>query len=260
MKTQIFYFSSTGNSLCVARDIGKAIGGEVDLIPIPGALKTPTPVTASAIGIVFPVYMWGLPALVRRFVEQLQIPASTYVFAVTTCGGNAAGTLVQLKTLLEKKGLTLALGEVIRMPGNYTPMYGAESERSQQKRFAKEKIAIQRIAPFIADRKPGNVDCGTWLGRLLLSGFVYNGGMKQVPASDVKFRSTELCNGCGLCVRVCPVGNIVLEEGRPRWQHHCEQCMACLQWCPQVAIEFGGRTQGRRRYHHPDCSVSDFMA
>jgi len=76
MKTQIFWFSSTGNSLCVARDIAQAIGGEVELTAIPQALKAPVPVTAQSLGIVFPVYIWGLPALVRRFVEQLDIPTS----------------------------------------------------------------------------------------------------------------------------------------------------------------------------------------
>lgn len=259
MKTQIFYFSSTGNSLCVARDIAQAIGGEVELSAIPQALKSPVPVTASVIGIIFPVYIWGLPAIVRRFVEHLAIPPSTYVFSVATCDGNAAGTMVQLRELLEKRGHSLALGKIIRMPGNYILMYGAEPKWWQKRRFAKEKIAVQRIAPLIAARKPGKVDCGTWLGRLLLSKFVYNGGMKQIQATDIKFRSTEPCNGCGLCVKVCPVGNIVLKEGRPRWQHHCEHCLGCLQWCPREAIEFGKITEGRSRYHHPECSAPDFM-
>jgi len=26
-------------------------------------------------------------------------------------------------------------------------------------------------------------------------------------------------------------------DGRPVWQHHCEQCFACLQWCPKEAIQ-----------------------
>ena len=35
---------------------------------------------------------------------------------------------------------------------------------------------------------------------------------------------------------------VELKDGRPMWLHRCEQCMACLQWCPAEAIEFGRST------------------
>jgi Fe-S-cluster-containing hydrogenase component 2 len=59
--------------------------------------------------------------------------------------------------------------------------------------------------------------------------------------------------------RVCPVGNIRLVDGRPKWQHRCEQCLACLQWCPEQALQFGKHTARRERYHHPQISVKDLM-
>jgi len=43
------------------------------------------------------------------------------------------------------------------------------------------------------------------------------------------------------------------------WQHHCEKCFACLQWCPQEAIQFGSKTSGRKRYHHPDVKLADMV-
>lgn len=258
MKNQIFYFSGTGNSLRVARDLAFALG-DTEVISIPQALRDKTPIVAERLGLVFPVYMWGLPAIVDRFCRQIEAPAATYCFAVTTCGGSAGGTLTQLKTVLKQRGLTLSLGRVVRMPGNYTPLYGAPSEATQRKLFAAEKAGIQDIVRQIAGEQPGGVDGGGPVGRLL-SKVVYRFGMPRLAASDVKFRADEKCNGCGVCAKVCPVDNIVLRENRPVWRHHCEQCMACLQWCPQEAIQFGARTAGRRRYRHPDFKAADFMA
>ena len=65
------------------------------------------------------------------------------------------------------------------------------------------------------------------------------------------FRSTERCTGCGSCVGMCPVDAISLEDGRPVWGGPCMQCLACLNRCSEQAIEFKGRTVGRRRYVCP---------
>ena len=76
---------------------------------------------------------------------------------------------------------------------------------------------------------------------------------------DKQFWVTDRCNSCGICVKVCPVNNINLIEGKPVWQHKCEHCLGCLQWCPKEAIQFGKSTAKRKRYHHPDIKVQDFM-
>jgi ferredoxin len=257
MKTQIFCFSGTGNSLRVAHDLAFALG-DTDVVAMSRAIREKTPIVAERMGLVFPVYMWGLPAIVDRFCRQLEAPSGTYCFAAATCGGSAGGTLTQLKAVLKRRGLTLSLGRVIRMPGNYTPMYGAQAESTQRKLFDAEKAVIPEMVRQIAGEQAGRVDGGGLLGRLL-SKVVYRFGMPRLAASDVKFRADEKCDGCGLCVRVCPVENIVLQNSRPMWRHHCEQCMACLQWCPKEAIQLGARTAGRKRYHHPDFKARDFI-
>lgn len=37
---------------------------------------------ADRVGIVFPVYLWGLPLIVANFARKLQAPALTYVFGL----------------------------------------------------------------------------------------------------------------------------------------------------------------------------------
>jgi len=79
METSIFYFSTTGNSLLMARRIAEGLG-ETRLIAIPRVKDNLIDVTSDRIGIVFPVYVWGLPRIVTEFIKKLHLSSSTYVF------------------------------------------------------------------------------------------------------------------------------------------------------------------------------------
>ena len=74
---------------------------------------------------------------------------------------------------------------------------------------------------------------------------------------DKDFWVEKTCNGCNICADICPVNNIVVKNGKPEWQHHCEQCWACAHWCPKKAIQYKESTQHKERYHHPEISLND---
>ena len=76
---------------------------------------------------------------------------------------------------------------------------------------------------------------------------------------DRKFCADEKCNNCEICAHVCPAANIRMIDGKPSWLHHCEQCLACLQWCPQEAIQYGKNTIKYPRYHHPEVTLDDML-
>jgi MinD superfamily P-loop ATPase len=82
----------------------------------------------------------------------------------------------------------------------------------------------------------------------------------RVPSLDKGFWSDEKCNGCGICRQVCPCGNIALEGDKPVWQHRCEQCLSCIQWCPREAIQYGKKTPGYTRYRHPQVTLGEMVA
>jgi len=62
------------------------------------------------------------------------------------------------------------------------------------------------------------------------------------------FHSTEKCISCGKCVKVCPLNNISLSEGKPVWSKNCTHCMACIGTCPTEAVEYGNITQTKEKY------------
>ncbi|MDD5686477.1 MAG: EFR1 family ferrodoxin [Elusimicrobia bacterium] len=258
MKTLIYYFSGTGNSLKVAKEIASGLG-DAEIISIHDAIKKNTIVNADKVGFVFPVYMWGVPSIVVDFVKKNQNLKGKYIFSVVTCGGSPGATNVQLKKLVEQAGGILSAAFSVKMPGNYVPLYGAKPLDAQAKLFEKAKTKIAEIISKIKNNESGIVEKNNLFTNLVLSGIVYSISMPHIHEMDKKFWVQDSCNSCGICQKVCPVENISIENGKPFWKHKCEQCMACIQWCPLIAIQYGEGTVERTRYHHPDIKLQEIM-
>ena len=253
MNTVIYYFSATGNSLVAARDLAAELG-DAKLISIVKALNSGAYETSDAVGIVFPVYMFGLPLIVSDFLQHLKVEEGTYVFTLATFGGLPGMAHSQAEGILKKRGIELAAGFSVLMPGNYTPLYGAKPKDAQQKIFEREKTRIKEIAYVVRERRRFSMEQRPFLLNLFLNKLLYKGGMKQIPLSGKGFWVTDACTKCGLCAKICPVNNIEIRNGKPFWLGHCQHCLACLQWCPVEAIQYKSYTLGRQRYRHPGVS------
>ena len=60
-------------------------------------------------------------------------------------------------------------------------------------------------------------------------------------------------------MKICPVNNIILDDGNPKWLHNCEDCMACIHICPKKAINIGTKTEKRSRYRNPFVDVKEII-
>jgi len=250
MNTTIYYFTGTGNSLKVAKDLAIQLK-DTELIQISkNNLEAKT--KADKIGIVFPVYFSGLPLMVKDFLEKLKIDKKTYVFAIPTCGRSPGRAIKQIQDILKLKEIELSSAFTVIMPGNYQIMYSPASLEKQKQIFTEEQTNIVAIAESINKGKIVKLNAKGILDAVIYSFF-------KPYKQDKNFRVDTKCNGCSTCSKVCPADNIKIVDKKPVWQNKCEQCMACMQWCPQQSIQYKKNTINRGRYQNPDIKLPEIF-
>ena len=67
---KIYYFTGTGNSLQIAEDLSGELG-ESSINKI--AEYSGDLIEADTLGIIFPIYFWGLPLIVCEFLKKLNV-------------------------------------------------------------------------------------------------------------------------------------------------------------------------------------------
>jgi ferredoxin len=258
MKTELFYFTGTGNTLALAKSFAGKLE-DVQITSITGAIKNQKFSTdAKIVGILFPVYAFGLPRIVAQFIAKLEIPSNSYVFGLSNYGGMGGCSLLQLNSLLTPKNQSLQAGFGIAMPSNYTPFGESESEKKQQHKFKKAEEKLRKIAEIIKAGEKYKIERTPFIP-LWLNNYIYKLFMSSLPKNAKKFYADDNCISCGICTRICPTSNIILKDSRPEWGDNCELCLACLQWCPKEAIQLNQTSQGKKRYHHPNVDVDDLL-
>lgn len=255
MSTQLYVFSATGNSLNVAQRISSRLD-DAEVISIP-SVKEGSEIRADVIGIVSPIYMHYMPHIVADLIKKIK--KAHYIFFVYTGGGELGNGINKTKNLFKKQGLQLSSLFNVTMPSNYTP-YGCPSADQQKKILDEMKNKVNEIIPII--QKQGEyIDKNntSFLASYIHPGLLYKLGYRMINTMDRSFTVDDNCNGCSICQQVCPVSNISITGGKPEWHNKCQQCFACLQWCPKQAIQYGDKTLETDRYHHPEIKLNDII-
>jgi ferredoxin len=256
MKIRLYVYTGTGNSLWIAHQL--ALGLKEATLEFMPHLSRDLKVEADGVGIIFPVHIWGLPIRVVQFINHLQVKPETYFFALAVNAGQPAATLLQLQKLMSTRGWSLAVGYSIVMPSNYIPWGGPGPIDTQQRLYREAQEKLKAIAGPVLRGERKKVDRGPLWQNILFS-WIYKMSFRSVHKLDKNFWVDDKCNSCGICLKVCPAGNIEMINERLAWLHRCEQCLACLQWCPQEAIQYGKKTVKYQRYHHPEVILEDML-
>lgn len=263
MNNRIFYFTGTGNSLAIARQMAASLGG-AEITPMAAMPGGYVGQEEERIGLVFPVFAWGMPRMAVEFAKALRPRTGQYVFAIATNGGSPGRTLVQLSKILRAIGSNLDGGFAVR--GDFLISMQSQTEMALIKfigwlggknvpGFAKDRF--REISKTVEEKKSHGAETSN-ASLNFLGSLMYGFSIKMFARMDKGYSATDACVSCGACVRLCPRENITLANGRPIWHQDCEYCFACMAFCPQSAIAWKGAIPSDPK-HHPDVTLSDVL-
>lgn len=236
MSTDVFYFSSTGNSFWAAGEIARALGGSLL------SVKTAAPETrAERVVVVTPVYAFGLPAPTADFIKALKTEAP--VWLVLTYGGALMGADRAAYNDCIAAGLNCRGVLPIKMVVNFT-VFATVPKGVAARALKKAPAALEKIIAKIESgepaypkrRKGGRPDSESM-----------REGWRKMGA---RLHVSDGCVKCGKCARICPAGNITMGENGPEFGGKCIACLGCYHRCPAHAVRFG-RFKKKARYFCP---------
>lgn len=246
----ILYFSATGNTEFIARELAKQL--EDDCINLLDRVKTndyTTLYSEKPYIICAPVYVCEMPRFMSKYLKKQTFTGNKDVYFIFTSGGYCGISGQLAKSMFRKKKMNYRGHAEFKMPRNYVAndAYPMLSTEEIEKRIVDSHEMLDSV---VANIKAGNKLTARhiFLFETLIT-VPFNPVWCKLKLRAKDFFSTDKCVGCGKCVKLCPLNNISLKEKKPVWEDNCTHCMACIGNCPTKAIEYGNITQDKEQYN-----------
>lgn len=258
----IVWFSGNGNSRYVAEMLAGRLG-ESRMARIDRELLDSGSLDMageSRIVWVCPVYAWGLPPVVEKFMRNFRSnggEADNYL--VVTCGDDTGNIDRQWRGIMHGRGFSAKGCWSVTMPNTYVTMKGFDVDPQQlaESKLNEAPARVDAIAEAIAgDSDATDIERGkmAWVKSGPVKAWFHRFAMSPKP-----FRVEESCVSCGRCAAQCPMENVKMTERqvdgktvkRPEWGSDCAFCLGCYNVCPAGAVQYGRSTRGKGRYTCP---------
>ena len=251
MKSVIFYFTGSGNSFALASKLAYLLG-DTKVIHISEMEHTKIN-EYTRIGIAFPVYGTHVPRYVENVLERIQFIPGQKLFLLLTYAGSRGYAMEETMKVIRKNNLNEIQEFCVRMPGSSLLEYGAFPTGIQKHLLRSADKKLKRISRTIKNEmRTKSVNPN------LLAVLFRNSGIKMISEYGKKgslFYAEEHCIRCGRCATLCALKNIEVTKDKVIWGEQCQQCMACILWCPTNAIKHPALKIDRKKYHNPEVNI-----
>ena len=233
MEIAFYVFSGTGNTLRVCRTMADELeksGNETEIHRIKGKTEY-SPSGCIVIG--YPVHAFNAPLPVLKYLKSLPRGENTPVYIIQTSGEplgfNRAACISPIR-ILRKKGYDVRGTFSYVMPYN---IIFRHSDAMAARMWNVVRMRIPCDSQVIASL--GKHFWKTGIPEKAVS-FILRIEHPATPLIGRGFKVSNQCTGCGKCAAKCPVGNIVMRNGRPHFGSECCLCMGCAFSCPSDAV------------------------
>lgn len=189
-----------------------------------------------------------MPLFLIKYLKSIKFNGSNKVYFIFTSGGYCGSAKIQAKMFSIRKNLKfLGCAEFV-MPRNYVAnnRYDMDSEEVIHSKISNATKKVKQVVEDIKNERKLNTRHVWLFETLIITPFAPVWTKYKLVAKD--FYTTDECVGCRICEKVCPLDNIKVIDKKPKWEERCTHCMACISKCPKKAIEYGNKTQGKKRY------------
>lgn len=254
-KVAILYFSGTGNTAFVVKEIEKNFAkNDISYITFNMEAFDETQIealeSADVLFFGYPVHGSMAPMIVWEFVRKY---ASHFegkkglVFCTQWFFSGDGGAY--MARILKKCDVDVLAIEHFKMNNNISdfPLFGVKNGSENSKMLTR---VTQEIELFVLDFINGKyVKIGNSFGSMLLGAFqrIPFSKWEQKLSKNVRI-DTEKCTLCNLCVEQCPTKNLFNEGAAIEQNGKCTLCYRCVNQCPVAAISIMGKNKPNKQY------------
>ena len=241
------YFSGTGNTKYAAERFSKTLGfvchsieDDVDFAQLIGE--------HTRICVCYPIYGSRMPRIFKEFFashSELMKDKEVIILATQLIGsGDGARAFVDA---FPKNYFKVIYAEHINMPNNVCNFFllsiknGAQNDKKMKKANARIDKTCANIQNGKVIKRGFNV-----ISRIL--GLAQGAFEDMLNARGKSVRIDKDCSACGVCVTICPMKNLMMEDGKINHNDNCTICYRCVNICPKKAITTFFHKKPKKQY------------